>query len=707
MSRFAPVLPPSYSVASIPQRSSRTHVVSIVRSITAVAVALLVAGRADGQPSVDQHYLCYRALPARAERGASPFPQFTPRSSDVVVDGLGSAATGDAHLRDVRRVLGVCAPADVGGTALLEGDAHLEAYAIARTRTVPTQPRPIVSVHELTDEFGTLRLAVRGADRILLPAAAALGTGGAPAGAASAAVFACYAAKAVPTVPGSLRFTPRTVVVTDELGTRTLALTRPARVCAPADLNGADPDAPENPQHLVCYRVRPARTTPPQPRFARATLSTQTTFGSAVVNATALSELCVPARKDVPRPSDTPLVVPTERRTATPRPPTFTAARTPTPLRTTTPTHTPRPSRVVTPTRTRTATVVRTPTITPTPTLTATRTPTESPTPTLTATATPTESPTPTLTATATVTATASPTLSATPTTTRSASPTRSATPTVTRSATPTVTRTPSPTRSATPTRTRTASPTRSATPTTTRSATPTATRTPSPTRSATPTKTRTPTPTRSATPTLTRSPTPTISPTPNGPPQRLIVQPPARSIAEETSTNFTAIAEFGNGATQNYTQKVAWSSSDETVATVSNDAGMRGRATGHQPGSATISVHDPVSGLTSAAADSATLTVFGSLVSITLAPTAKTLHVGNHTSLTATGHYDDGSTDNLTQKVDYASSDPAVAVATNADGNRSDVAAVGAGSAVISATDPVTGITSSPADDTTVTVLP
>jgi len=603
--------------------------VSIVRSITAVAVALLVAGRAHGQPSGDQHYLCYRALPARAERGAPPFPQFTPRSSDVVVDGLGSAATGDAHLRDVRRVLGVCAPADVGGTALLEGDAHLEAYAIARTRTVPTQPLPIVSVHELTDEFGTLRLAVRGADRILLPAAAALGTGGAPAGAASAWVFACYAAKAVATATTSLRFTPRTVVITDEIGTRTLALTRPARVCAPADLNGADPDAPENPQHLVCYRARPARTTPPQPRFARATLSTETTFGSAVVNATALSEVCVPALKDAPRPSDTPLVVPTERRTATPRPPTFTAARTPTPLRTATPTHTPRPSGVVTPTRTRTATVVRTPTITPTPTLTAMRTPTESPTA------------------------------------------------------------------------------TRSATPTATRSTTPTATRTPSPTRSATPTKTRTPTPTRSATPTLTRSPTPTISPTPNGPPRRLIVQPAARSIAEETSTNFTAIAEFGNGATQNYTQKVAWSSSDKTVATVSNDAGTRGRATGHQPGSATIRVHDPVSGLTSKNADSATLTVFGNLVSITLAPTAKTLHVGDHASLTATGHYDDGSSNNLTQKVEYVSSDPAVAVATNADGNRSDVAAAGAGSAVISATDPVTGITSSPAGDTTVTVLP
>ena len=49
----------------------------------------------------------------------------------------------------------------------------------------------------------------------------------------------------------------------------------------------------------------------------------------------------------------------------------------------------------------------------------------------------------------------------------------------------------------------------------------------------------------------------------------------------------------------------------------------------------------------------------------------------------------------NVTQEVRWESRDPAVAVATNEDGNRSRIVAVGAGAARIFATDPATGVTS------------
>lgn len=197
------------------------------------------------------------------------------------------------------------------------------------------------------------------------------------------------------------------------------------------------------------------------------------------------------------------------------------------------------------------------------------------------------------------------------------------------------------------------------------------------------------------------------MSPTPVGAPARLFVSPATRAIPEDGSTNFTAIAEFRNGATQNYTQKVTWSSSKDAIATVSNDAGTRGRVTAHRPGTVTISVRDPVSGRASANDDNATLTVLGRLMSITLAPTETTLHVRDHVGFTATGHYAGGTTQNLTQKVTYSSSNSTVVLATNADGNRSDVQAVGEGSAVISATDPNTGVSSSPDGDAAVTVAP
>ena len=165
--------------------------------------------------------------------------------------------------------------------------------------------------------------------------------------------------------------------------------------------------------------------------------------------------------------------------------------------------------------------------------------------------------------------------------------------------------------------------------------------------------------------------------------------------MEQGATANFTALAVYKNDATQNYTQKVDWSSDDPSIATVSNDAGMHGRATGIAPGEVTISVYDPTTGLTSSSANSATLTVLGPLQSITVGPAAASRNVGETVNFTATGHFAGGHDENLTQRVIYSSDDLNVAVPTNQDGNRSLVEAVGVGTATISATDPDTGITS------------
>ncbi len=82
-------------------------------------------------------------------------------------------------------------------------------------------------------------------------------------------------------------------------------------------------------------------------------------------------------------------------------------------------------------------------------------------------------------------------------------------------------------------------------------------------------------------------------------------------------------------------------------------------------------------------------------LESITLAPREARRSIGQGQHLTATGHYEGGETRNLTQHLQYASSDPKVATVDNAKGARSLVTAVGPGTAVISATDPKTGVSS------------
>ena len=649
----------------------------------ATTLALLVAiTSATAAQAPGDHYVCYKAKPARPPRGTPPLPRFVPRLADKVVDAFGALAAGDQHLRDLKKAVTLCVPADVNGSGVADDVTNFEAYRAAKSRTVPRQPAPLAGVHAMSDQFGTLRLGIRGVERVLVRAEASLGAGGlSTPPSADATAFACYPAK---TIRGAgSAFAAIDVTAHDLLETVTLHLSKPSRVCAPADLNGADPTAPGLPGHLVCYRARLARTPVRQTALPATLVSTDGPFGAQVVELRGVEEVCVPALKDVPQPTSTPLVFPSNGgRTATPRIPTVTPPPTETPPATPTRTRTPVPSKTQTPPRTATPQATPTLTIAPTRTLTPTRTPTITATPTVTS----------TVPATVTITRTPPPTV--TP------PPPRTATPTGTFTASGTPTKTPPPAKTATPTVTRTPSPTLSAT------ATPT--KTPPPTKSPTPTPTKTPPPTKSPTPTVTRTATPTRSPTPVGTPVRLVVQPATRTVQQGASANFTALAVYKNDATQNYTQKVEWTSDDPSVAVVSNDAGMRGRATGVAPGEVTISVHDPVTGLTSSNANSATLTVLGPLLSLTVGPATASRNVGESLNFTATGHFAGGQDQNLTQKVIYSSDNLAVAIPTNQDGNRSLVEAVGEGTATISATDPDSGITSTASGgDAVLTVQP
>ncbi len=90
-------------------------------------------------------------------------------------------------------------------------------------------------------------------------------------------------------------------------------------------------------------------------------------------------------------------------------------------------------------------------------------------------------------------------------------------------------------------------------------------------------------------------------------------------------------------------------------------------------------------------------------LVSLQIFPASATRSIGTGQNYTVAGTFSNGASRNLTQRVDYASSDESVAVAPNLDGNRGRVLAVGAGSALITATDPASGITSNAA---TLTVI-
>ncbi len=348
--------------------------------------------------------------------------------------------------------------------------------------------------------------------------------------------FQCYKAAATSGYP---RFIPVTgLAVVDGFGPATLAVTKPARLCAPASLDGGDPTAPTHPGHLESYKVKRDGTTPKFTKVVNQHVVDE--FGSMQVDIIKPQYLMVPTAKSLssqpPEPSSpatdhftcykikqtkgapkfvpllgtstddqfgaltvditkpTSLCVPTDKENESPGAENHAEHLTcyKAKLRSTFTRVTPmftnnqfgpetldaiKSAEVCVPSQLNPV-PTPTPTVTATPTATITANDTGTPAVTATPTATSTSAETATPTATATSTdATTTPT----PTVTATATTTPATTTTPTRTATLTATRTPTPTRTATPL------PTKTATTTATPTVTATATRTTTPTATATP----------------------------------------------------------------------------------------------------------------------------------------------------------------------------------------------------------------------------
>jgi len=83
-------------------------------------------------------------------------------------------------------------------------------------------------------------------------------------------------------------------------------------------------------------------------------------------------------------------------------------------------------------------------------------------------------------------------------------------------------------------------------------------------------------------------------------------ITPPIATIPQQTGVAFVAVGTFADGNTQNLTTAVLWTASPASVATISDLPGTMGRATGLEPGTATITA------LFDGQVGTATLTVTG-----------------------------------------------------------------------------------------------
>ena len=178
--------------------------------------------------------------------------------------------------------------------------------------------------------------------------------------------------------------------------------------------------------------------------------------------------------------------------------------------------------------------------------------------------------------------------------------------------------------------------------------------------------------------------------------------------MAVGESRTLTALAERIGGGNVNYTQRVAYASSDPAVVAVPNDVGNRSRIVAVGVGTARVSAVDPETGVaTTASGDDTVVTVTPqAIVRVEVAPRLRRVALGSSTRFVATGFFETGDTRNLTQRVEWRSSDSRVAVAANAVGDRSRVDTAAPGTVAISAYDPGSGVSSSDSgDDAVLTV--
>lgn len=176
-----------------------------------------------------------------------------------------------------------------------------------------------------------------------------------------------------------------------------------------------------------------------------------------------------------------------------------------------------------------------------------------------------------------------------------------------------------------------------------------------------------------------------------------IVVTPDGLTLGIGISQQYTATAIYSDGSTQDLVSGVTWSSSNTSVATISNSGVLATVAAG----STTITAQ------VGSVSDTAVLTVVAAhLISISVTPAPVTVAVGTDQQFTAIGSFDDGSTQLLTS-VNWSSSSSSVASIT-ATGLAT---AVGTGTATITATSgSVSGaaaLTVSAASVTAITVAP
>lgn len=177
-----------------------------------------------------------------------------------------------------------------------------------------------------------------------------------------------------------------------------------------------------------------------------------------------------------------------------------------------------------------------------------------------------------------------------------------------------------------------------------------------------------------------------------------LVISPPTSTAAAGTTIQLNALGTTPQDEVENINGLVDWSSSDETIATISNDTLSPGLVTTLRTGTVTFTAR-----ASERLSTTATLTVTGArLVRLAVTPANASLTKGTSLQYTATGTFSDTTTQNLTESVNWSSSDSLRLNVSNSTGSKGQALGLQLGGYLITATDPSSGLSA----DTAVGVI-
>ncbi|MBA3913621.1 MAG: Ig-like domain-containing protein [Acidobacteriales bacterium] len=168
-----------------------------------------------------------------------------------------------------------------------------------------------------------------------------------------------------------------------------------------------------------------------------------------------------------------------------------------------------------------------------------------------------------------------------------------------------------------------------------------------------------------------------------------ITIAPPDASVPLGLTQQFTATGTYTDGTVSDITGTGHWSSSDASIATISDSPQTAGLASIVGAGQTVIEI---------TAADrsaAATLSVTSAtLTAISINPTTATIPLGTSQQFSATGTFSDGTAQDVTSMAQWSSSDAGIAIISNDPGSAGLATSAAQGSASIAAT--LQGISSS-----------